>query len=35
MRLYRITVDVKFDGADGRERTLSLATVQMGPRNPA
>ena len=35
MRLYRISVDVKFDGANGRERTLSLATVKMGPRNPA
>jgi general secretion pathway protein I len=33
-RLYRITVDVKFDGTNGRERTLSLATVKMGPRNP-
>jgi len=33
-RLYRISVDVKFDGANGRERTLSLATVKMGPRNP-
>jgi general secretion pathway protein I len=33
-RLYRISVDVKFDGANGHERTLSLATVKMGPRNP-
>ena len=34
MRLYRITVDVRFDGVDGRERKLSLATVRMGPRSP-
>ncbi|MCC7328455.1 MAG: type II secretion system protein [Burkholderiales bacterium] len=33
-RLYRITVDVSFEGSDGRERKLSLATVRMGPRNP-
>jgi general secretion pathway protein I len=35
MRLYRVTVDAKFAGADGRVRTVSLATVRMGPRNPA
>jgi general secretion pathway protein I len=35
MRLYRISVDVKFTGTDGRPRTFSLATVRMGPRNPA
>ncbi|MEP7327577.1 MAG: prepilin-type N-terminal cleavage/methylation domain-containing protein [Betaproteobacteria bacterium] len=35
MRLYRISVDVTFDGADGKERTLSLATMRLGPRNPA
>lgn len=35
MRLYRVTVDVAFDGADGHERTLSLATMRLGPRNPA
>lgn len=35
MRPYRITVDVKFKGGDGRDRTLSLATVRLGPRNPA
>jgi hypothetical protein len=34
MRLYRITVDVKFDGSNGRERRLSLATLRMGPRAP-
>jgi general secretion pathway protein I len=34
MRLYRISVDVAFDGADGRERSLSLATMRLGPRNP-
>lgn len=35
MRLFRITVDVKYIGGDGHERTLTLATVRMGPRNPA
>jgi general secretion pathway protein I len=35
MRLYRITVDVTFDGADGRPRSLSLATMRLGPRAPA
>ena len=35
MRLYRISVEVKFEGANGRERTLSLATVKLGPRDPA
>ena len=34
MRLLRVTVDVKYKGSDGKERTLSLATVRMGPRNP-
>lgn len=33
-RLYRIEVDVQFPGLAGRERTLSLATVQIGERNP-
>jgi general secretion pathway protein I len=35
MRLFRITVDVKFTGSDGKARAFSLATVRMGPRNPA
>lgn len=34
MRLFRISVDVKYKGGDGRERTITLATVRMGPRNP-
>jgi len=34
-RMYRITVDVRFTGANGRERTFSLATLRVGPRNPA
>ena len=34
-RMYRITVDVRFTGANGRERTFSLATIRVGPRNPA
>ncbi len=33
-RMYRVTVDVRFTGANGRERTFSLATVRVGPRNP-
>jgi general secretion pathway protein I len=33
-RLYRVTVDVRYAGGDGRERTISLATVKVGPRNP-
>lgn len=33
-RLYRVTVDIKFPGQNGGERTLSLATVKLGARNP-
>ena len=33
MRLLRVTVDVKYKGGDGRDRTFTLATVRMGPRN--
>jgi len=32
-KLYRVTVDVRYAGGDGRERTLSLATVKLGPRS--
>jgi general secretion pathway protein I len=32
IRLYRVTVDVRFPGDDGRDRALSLATVKLGPR---
>jgi general secretion pathway protein I len=32
-RLYRVSVDVRYAGGDGRERTLSLATVKLGPRS--
>jgi len=35
MRLYRISVEVSFDGTDGRARNFSLATMRLGPRNPA
>ncbi len=31
-RLYRISVDVRFPGVDGRERVLALASVKIGPR---
>jgi general secretion pathway protein I len=32
MRMYRITVEVTFDGDNGKERRLSLATIRLGPR---
>jgi general secretion pathway protein I len=32
MRMYRITVEVRFDGDNGKERTLSLATIRLGPK---
>ena len=32
MRLYRITVDVRYKGSDGRDRVVSLATVKMGQK---
>jgi general secretion pathway protein I len=34
-RLYRVTVDVRFPGPTGRERTLTLSTMKLGVRNPA
>ena len=34
-RLYRISVDVRFPGAAGGERSVSLSTVRIGARNPA
>ncbi|MGE5168975.1 MAG: type IV pilus modification PilV family protein [Rudaea sp.] len=34
-KLYRVTVDVRFPGGAGRERSLSLSTIRLGPRNPA
>jgi general secretion pathway protein I len=33
-RLFSVSVDVRYKGGDGRERTLSLARVKIGPRNP-
>ena len=32
LRLYRVTVDVRFAGDDGRDRAVSLATVKLGPK---
>jgi general secretion pathway protein I len=32
-RLFRVSVDVRFAGANGVERALSLATVRIGPRS--
>jgi general secretion pathway protein I len=32
-RLYRVSVDVRYAGGDGHERTLSLATLKLGPRS--
>ena len=34
-RLFRVTVDVQFPGANGQRRTLSLSTLKIGARNPA
>jgi hypothetical protein len=34
-RLYRVTVDVRFPGAAGQSRTLTLTTLKVGQRNPA
>jgi len=32
-RLFRVTVDLRYAGDDGRDRTLSLSTVRLGARN--
>jgi general secretion pathway protein I len=32
MRMYRVTVDLRYTGGDGKARTLSLATVKLGPK---
>jgi general secretion pathway protein I len=32
IRMFRVTVEVTFDGHNGKERTLSLATVRLGPK---
>jgi general secretion pathway protein I len=34
-RLYRVSVDVRYMGDNGRERTFTLATVKLGARNPS
>ncbi len=34
-RMFRVVVDVKYRGTDGKERKLSLATTRIGQRNPA
>lgn len=31
-RLYRVTVDLRYAGDDGRDRTLTLSTVRLGSR---
>jgi general secretion pathway protein I len=33
-RLYRVSVEVRFPGLGGRERTLTLSTLKIGARNP-
>ena len=33
-RLYRVSVDVHFPSDNGRERTVSLATLKLAQRNP-
>ncbi len=32
MRLYKVTVDVRYASGDGRERTMSLSTLRLGPK---
>jgi general secretion pathway protein I len=32
-RLYRVSIDVRFPGDQGRERALSLSTVKLGARS--
>jgi type II secretory pathway pseudopilin PulG len=32
-RLYQVTVDVHYDGGDGKDRSLSLSTLKLGPRS--
>lgn len=34
-RLYRVSVDVRFPGGNGKDRSVSLSTVKLGARNPA
>ena len=34
MRLYRVSVDVRFPGDTGGERTISLSTLKIAQRNP-
>ncbi|MCC7042209.1 MAG: prepilin-type N-terminal cleavage/methylation domain-containing protein [Burkholderiales bacterium] len=34
LRLFRISVEVVYVGGDGKSRTLALATVRLGPKNP-
>jgi general secretion pathway protein I len=31
-RLYRVSVDVRYAGGDGKERTLALSTLKLGAR---
>jgi general secretion pathway protein I len=34
MRLYRVSVEVRFPADNGRERELTLSTLRVGLRNP-
>lgn len=34
-RLYRVSVEVRFAGDTGKERSVSLSTVKIGARGPA
>ena len=33
-RLYRVSVDVRFPSDNGRDRVVSLSTLELGARNP-
>jgi len=33
-RLYKVSVDVRFPGDNGRERVVSLSTIKLGARSP-
>lgn len=32
MRMYRVSVEVRYTAGDGKSRTLSLSTVRLGPK---
>jgi len=34
-RVFRVSVEVRYAGGDGRERSVTLSTLKLGARNPA